>query len=718
MYRDVILLFAVLFCCGLFAADDIVIADFEGGAYPEGWVAGGTAFGSVPAAGAFERQQRVTGFEGKGLVNSYLGTDKSTGTLTSPQFKIERRFIKFLIGGGNHPSLVCINLLIEGKVVRTHSGPDDEKLRWAYWDVSELAGRTAKIEIVDNATGRWGHINIDNIIQSDKPAWYDMEITIKAEKKYLNMPVDNQSGQHRVFVYVDDKVDYYFDLELANPQAADFWVYMDISRYKGKSITFKTRRDSGSSPDALNQLYQSDEPKEAASFYKETNRPQFHFTSRRGWLNDANGVLYYKGEYHLFYQHNPYGWKWGNMHWGHAVSRDLIHWTELGDALLADELGTMYSGSGVVDFNNTAGFKDGEEMPIVLIYTAAGSHSPLNLPYTQCIAYSNDRGRTFTKYQGNPVVEHIISGNRDPKVIWHQQSGKWIMALFLDKNDYCLLSSPDLKSWQRICDITIEGVSECPDFFPLALDGTASDTRWVFWGGNGTYVVGSFDGTTFTPQTKPRNAYAAGNAYAGQSFSDIPEDDGRRIHIPWLRDRSGKVFAGMPFNQQMGLPVVMRLKTFEGSPVLFSWPVKEIENIYKNTREFKPMTLKAGVNPLDGVEDDMLDIYAEFEITDETAVFGFEIRGEKFIYDCKARQIVGRGVAADISPAAGKLNMRIIVDRTSMEFFACDGLIYMPFCLPASDAAKPTKLFSNGGSCELKKLVVHDLEKATIGNRQ
>ncbi len=693
-------------CCFALAADDIIIADFEGDSYGGGWVTTGTAFGDAPAAGAFAGQKKVSGFEGKGLVNSYFDKDKSVGTLTSPEFKIQRKYIKFLIGGGNHDGKTCVNLLINGKVVKTQSGPDDEQLRWEYWDVSGLAGKTAKIEIVDNVTGRWGHINVDSIIQSDKPAWYDMETTIKAEKKYLNIPVDNDKAQERVFVYAGGTMDYYFDLQLADPDEADFWVYMDISRYKGQEITFKTRRPSSSSVDALAQFQQSDEPKEAATFYKEKNRPQFHFTSKRGWLNDSNGLVYYKGEYHLFYQHNPYGWKWGNMHWGHAVSKDMVRWTELGDALLADELGTMYSGSAVVDWNNTGGFKDGDESPIVAIYTAAGSHSPLKVPYTQCIAYSNDKGRTFTKYENNPVVGHIKGSNRDPKVIWHEQTKKWIMALFIDGTDYSLLSSSDLKNWEKLSDFT--GGYECPDFFPIALDDNAADVKWVFWAANGTYFVGSFDGKTFTPETGMQKCYDGGTVYAGQTFSDIPDSDGRRIHIPWLRER-GKVFVDMPFNQQMGFPVEFKLKTVNNAPTLFAWPVREIENIYAKNHKFTNRHLTAASDLLEGIGSDMLDIYAEFEIVDKTAVFGFEIRGEKFAYDCAAKQIDARGQKVSLEPVNGRVNMRILVDRTSMEFFAADGLVYMPFCLPASDDESSPKVFSQNGRAVLKVLDVNEL---------
>ncbi len=161
--------------------------------------------------------------------------------------------------------------------------------------------------------------------------------------------------------------------------------------------------------------------RQESTLYHEALRPQFHFTPARNWMNDPNGLVYYRGEYHLFFQHNPFGRQWGNMTWGHAVSPDLVHWRQLPNAIEPDRLGTIYSGSAVVDRDNTTGFQQGREKPLVAIYTAAGGSSPQSQgqPYTQCLAYSTDRGRTWTKYAGNPVLPHVIGENRDPKVIWY-----------------------------------------------------------------------------------------------------------------------------------------------------------------------------------------------------------------------------------------------------------------------------------------------------------
>jgi sucrose-6-phosphate hydrolase SacC (GH32 family) len=269
--------------------------------------------------------------------------------------------------------------------------------------------------------------------------------------------------------------------------------------------------------------------------YHETYRPQFHFTAPAGWLNDPNGLVYHAGEYHLFFQHNPFGVNWGNMTWGHAVSGDLVHWRALPNAIEPDRMGTIFSGSAVVDNGNTAGFQTGREPALVAIYTAAGGSSPESdgQPFTQCIASSNDRGLTWSKYERNPVLPHIVGENRDPKVIWYAPGRFWVMALFLDGESFALFTSPDLKHWTRTQTLAITG-SECPDFFPLSVEGEPDEERWVFMAANGHYIVGTFDGARFVPETDACVLDFGANYYAMQTYSDIPAQDGRRIQIAWM----------------------------------------------------------------------------------------------------------------------------------------------------------------------------------------
>ena len=238
-------------------------------------------------------------------------------------------------------------------------------------------------------------------------------------------------------------------------------------------------------------------------------------------MNDPNGLVYYRGEYHLFFQYSPGFMNHAPNSWGHAVSTDLIHWKQIENGLEPDEYGWIWSGSAVVDSNNTTGFQEGAEEPIVAIYTTGGFGEPGN-PCVQHIAYSNDRGRTFHRYSGNPVLGHIRAANRDPKVLWHAPTKQWVMALFLDGNDYALFGSPNLKAWSHLCDLEVKDTGECPDLFELPVDGDPSNTRWVFWGAAGIYRIGAFDGRTFTPETDAIRAEHGPNGYAAQTWSNLP----------------------------------------------------------------------------------------------------------------------------------------------------------------------------------------------------
>ena len=221
-------------------------------------------------------------------------------------------------------------------------------------------------------------------------------------------------------LFVDGKRVRHFNAELAGSEDdVSFWAYFDLRPFEGGQARVVA---TGPEPSRVELVRQGDSYPGEEELYAETWRPQFHFTSRRGWNNDPNGLVFYEGEWHLFYQHNPVGWAWDNMHWGHAVSPDLVHWRELGDALFPwsdDARGHVFSGGGFIDWKNTSGFQEGDEPPLVVAFTDTEAGESL--------AYSNDRGRTFTAYAGNPVVEHK---GRDPKILWHEPTGRWVMVVY------------------------------------------------------------------------------------------------------------------------------------------------------------------------------------------------------------------------------------------------------------------------------------------------
>ena len=450
-----------------------------------------------------------------------------------------------------------------------------------------------------------------------------------------------------------------------------------------------------------------------AKLYDETYRPQFHFSPKKNWTNDPNGLVYYEGEYHLFFQHNPTGINWGNMHWGHAVSKDLVHWTELPIALAPDAHGTCFSGSAVVDWNNSAGFQTGAEKVLVAIYTGAPvPEVPGGPKFTQCIAYSNDRGRTWTKYDKNPVLPHVIGGNRDPKVFWHDPTHQWIMALFKDGNVYAFFASPDLKTWTHLSDLTVAECGECPDLFELPVDGNPANTRWVFVGGDGSYLIGAFDGKTFTPESEKVRGDWGANFYATQTYSDIPAADGRRVQIAWM---NGGQYPGMPFNQQMTFPCELTLRTFPDGIRVCRNPVKEIERLHKKEHAWSDCVLKPGENLLERVKGDLFDIRAEIELGDASEV-GFKTRGETIRYAVKERKLSCRGKEANLAPAAKRIKLQILVDRSSIEVFGNDGQISMSSCFVPPPNDKSLEVYAVGGSAKIVSLRVYPY--STLGRCQ
>lgn len=597
------------------ARPNIVIMDFEGDTYGD-WVTTGEAFGAAPARGTLPNQMPVSGFIGRGLVNSFVRGDVTTGTLISPEFTLSRRFLNFLIGGGRHPGQTGMNLLIDNQVVRSTTGTNSENLTWHTWDLRGLEGKKARLQIVDQHTGGWGHINVDEITMSD-------------ERQAIEIKTDE--------------------------------------------------------------------------LYNETYRPQFHFTAKKNWLNDPNGLVFYNNTYHLFFQHNPTGIDWGNMHWGHATSTDLVHWVEHEIAIFPDKHGPVFSGSAIVDWNNDAGLQEGTEKTLLAFYTGATE------PAVQCLVYSNDGGKSWKKYEHNPILKNITPGNRDPKVVWHAPSKQWIMTLYVrDKevDGIQFFGSRNLKEWTFLSKI--EGFYECPDLFELPVDGDAKNRRWVLFAADGGYRVGQFDGKAFLPETEKQRSDYGANYYAAQTYSDIPAKDGRRILIGWM---NGGSYPQMPFNQQMTFPTELTLRTTPEGIRLFKVPVREIKNLYAKEQSWRNLTLKPNENPLANLKGDTFDIQVEFEMGSATE-FGIRTHGATVGYHVGKKEMTLLSKSAPLVAKSNRIQWRILIDRTSLEAFANQGQVVFSSCFLPESKSAPLELFARGGEVKITALKVTPLRSA------
>lgn len=647
------------------ALPDIVVADFEGETYGE-WKAEGEAFGTGPANAALPGQMKVSGFKGKGLVNSFLKGDHATGTLTSPQFTIERPWLNFLIGGGGHAGKTCMNLLVDGKVVRTATGPNDraggsESLEPASWDVAEFVGKTAVIQIVDRHTKGWGHINVDQIVLSARPGapvLVDLTKTLTVTNTHLIVPVDNQGEQIRIGVFVGDRLVQSFDVSLPTGDNPYWLAAYPLSHFglDGKEI-----RIAQADGKKISDVYEAGfdlirigtaENVLADDDYDQPYRDQFHVTTRRGWNNDPNGMVYHDGQYHLFYQYNPFGIKWGNMHWGHFVSTDLIHWDERPIALFQKtRRDMMFSGGGFVDFNNSAGVgKD----TLFVAFTSTGRG--------ECLAYTKDGGLTFTELPENPVIKHR---GRDPKVIWYEPEKKWVLVVF--NNEPCaeteatpsrgpeihkhanmaFYESKDLRQWNRtgaFTDPDRRAVFECPELFELPVEGKPDESRWILYGAQNRYFIGHFNGRTFVKESGPHGG-SRGSLYAAQTFSDTP--DGRRIQIGWIRTRPADKYPNQIVSQSFSLPQQFTLRTTKNGLRVFIEPVKEVESLRGELLSDSPDGLKA-------CEGGLCEVLIEFK---EVGKHELILDGTKFSFEGK--------------------KARIFVDRTLCEGYIDDGAEYL-----------------------------------------
>ncbi len=598
------------------------------------------------------------------------------------------------------------------------------------------------------------HIGDTTVIRIDKPT------------KYLLLPIQEEKEEAKVLLSTGSPTDTWMDIRLAQ-NGADYYVPFELGN--GKTATVKIL---GLKKNALatNLMKLSDTfDTTNTDFY----RPSYHFTPLYGWMNDPNGMVYKDGEYHLYFQYNPYGSKWGNMHWGHAVSRDLIHWEHLSPAIARDTLGHIFSGSSVIDKNNTAGYG---KNAIVALYTSASDKNG----QIQCMAYSNDNGRTFTKYEGNPVLTPFdgLKDFRDPKVFWFEKGKCWYMIVSADKETR-FYKSKNLKKWTYVSAFG-NGLGqqpcqyECPDFFQLPVNGDKKNMKWIMtmninpgciFGGSATeYFVGDFDGKNFTcPDAHDVKWLDYGkDHYATVTFSNTGD---RVLALTWM---SNWQYANLtPFKQNRGanaLPRELKLFSIADKYYLSENVAPEVTALRKVTHDLGSETvdgskeLKGAAAGMDGAFEIEADItpdsngIAGIEISNnkrERAIIYFDMKKGRIVMDRTESGLTDfgkRAVPHDIEAAWDKqrekqakqparivnsinykndfalatwaplslcesktFHIDIFVDRSSVEIFVNDGKIAMTNLVFPIEAYENLKFYSKGGKAEFKNIKVHKL---------
>lgn len=582
-------------------------------------------------------------------------------------------------------------------------------------------------------------------------------VHITNPSKYLILPIQESCNEGKVKLDTGSPADMAMDVRLAVDSVE---YYVPFALPQGAKEAVVTIGRVAANAVCWDNISLADTFDTANTDYY---RPEYHHTPLYGWMNDANGLVYKDGEYHLYFQYNPYGSKWGNMHWGHSVSKDLVHWEHLNPAIARDTLGHIFSGSTVIDKNNSAGY--GKDAMIAFYTSASDEHGQI-----QCMAYSNDNGRTYTKYEKNPILTPFdgLKDFRDPKVFWYEPAQKWYMIVSADKN-MRFYSSTDLKQWEYLSQFG-EGYGvqpnqfECPDFIQLPVDGNKDNMKWVMivninpgcpFGGSATeYFIGDFDGKEFkcdTDKSVTKWLDFGKDHYATVCFSNTGD---RIIAVPWM---SNWQYANVtPIRQYRGanaLPRELSLYTKNGEIYMAANVVKETEALRKSTRNVESLSVD-GETVIDSITDGLNSgVELEMDIVPGKAqTVGFDImnaKGEKTkIYlDLKAgRAVMDRtesgliafgekaephfkenhdrrktesinyindfalGTWAPLSLCEGKsYHLNVFVDKCSVELFVDGGRIAMTNLVFPTEVYNSLRFYTEGGKAEVKNLSIHKL---------
>lgn len=718
-------------------SDNEVFDDFESGTLDK-WEMDGCSF----AVSSKSDYPSILGVEGNHFLQNKPGSSVS-GTLTSRHFTIEKDYINFLMGGttGWLTSTVSMNLIIGGVKEMSLSpiGPNPSEMSWLSFDVRQYRGREACLSVTVDAprslgtrVQEQGQILIDAITFSNRNfSDYLPEYSVKTNinKKYILIPGSNSGVGSRLSVIVDS-VNILGQQQRVNiaTDNIEYYIPVDVSRFQGKEaeVVLTGVRKSYAAYDAIST------DNDCHVEYDEPYRPVYHFSPYFGWTNDPNGMVYHNGEWHLSFQSNPYGTTHGNMHWGNAVSKDLLNWEHLPFVIAPDELGSIFSGSAVVDKNNTAGF--GEDA-IVAVYTSAGRGQ------SQSIAYSADNGRTYTKYAENPVLSDPSQKDfRDPKVSWIND--KWVMSLAVG-DVIRFYGSKDLKNWELLSEFgrgvgSHAAVWECPDLMKMSYNGKE---KWVLLvsinpggpnGGSVTqYFIGDFDGTTFREDKLPYPLWIdlGVDNYAGVTFGNTGD---RHLFMGWM---SNWWYTNQTptqyFRNAMTLPRDLSLKHNGKHLILASTPAPEILKARTGERLIGEMVID-GRKQIDEILPDKSGAY-EIDMTiipgsannfrmslandkGESMDFCFDFTKPELSLDRSKSGLTDFSPKYVTSPITTPLvkrteyKIQLFVDKMSTEMFINDGDVVFTNCMFPTKTLNTLVMSSDSGMPHVKDITIYEMK--------
>lgn len=524
--------------------------------------------------------------------------------------------------------------------------------------------------------------------------------------------------------------------------------FLIFTIFAGSLVLFQTACDQSAEDDSdfdadlINQHMDTDVT------FNERYRPQYHYTPRMNWMNDPNGLVYYEGQYHLFHQYNPFGNRWGYMSWNHAVSEDMVHWEHQPVAIPygKEEEEGIFSGGAIVDHNNTSGLGDGERAPIIATYTSHYTREDGSTWQAQSLAYSNDGGESFIKYEGNPVLEFDDPDFRDPNVMWDEQREQWVMVVALPRQyKVQFYASDNLIDWEFLSDFgpagAYDGIWECPDLFPLAVDGDPDNIRWVLHvdinpgaiaGGSGSqYFIGDWDGSQFIPDESISDgeiiwADYGTDFYAAITWNNIPEDDGRRMWVGWMNNwLYANDIPTDPWRSAQSIPRSIHLETIEDNIKVIQRPVEELQTLRNDHINIENVNVTSGTHSLSeqGLTGKSYEFVVELD-PGETDVVGFKLRNgedeETLVgYDATTETVfvdrTNSGESdfhddfaqkndAPVRLIDGIIKLHVFVDWSSIEVFVNDGEAVITNRIFPDPDSQGIQVYSEGGDASINNL--------------